>query len=506
MKDPHKAVYEVRDPVHGFVRLTKAEREITDCPTFQRLRDIKQLAVAHYVYPGALHTRFEHSIGCVHVSDLALKHMLANETRDGAASFAESFSMSDCDVERARGILRLAALLHDVGHPPFSHSGEHLLPERRAVLETLVRYGWKNAGDEPQERVTHEDMTSLLIKNTEIGEIINKHYHSRGITVDDVIAVAVKPRAAFASERPSPVLWLLNEILTSDFGTDRIDYLLRDAVHSGQQSGVFDYRRLLDSMMLIEAPEDTQAERPGVRLGFAEGGWLTAEQMIVARYLMYISLYFHKTKRIYEQHMERVFPVWVRDRFGTDSLPVDVSQYCGMSESEVVAFCLKAGRDSTHPVHRHAKPFVDRTHFRVAKQIVAAENKVSSVVRVLDATGGCVSQFTPTQSSRMDTARLDKFAGWVRMTFGDNAILDLADHSATKAFSAGGDILVMVDSKPRYLGEVSEIVGGIMRRIWRCRVYSPKELIGDVRERCSQWLQSNPVEEMAKDVREIPKS
>lgn len=99
---------EIRDPVHGFIHRTPLEEEIIDTPLFQRLRRIKQLALASMVYPGALHTRFDHSLGVMHLADRLSERLL------------------DDDRETKR-IMRLAALLHDVGHGPFSHVSETII-------------------------------------------------------------------------------------------------------------------------------------------------------------------------------------------------------------------------------------------------------------------------------------------------------------------------------------------------------------------------------------------
>lgn len=102
---------EVRDALYGFVYLSRAEWDIINSPAFQRLRDIKQLAMGYMVYPGAVHTRFEHSIGCVYQADRIL-HQVRENSRDLLES---EFLITDANFERARELLRLAALLHDLG-------------------------------------------------------------------------------------------------------------------------------------------------------------------------------------------------------------------------------------------------------------------------------------------------------------------------------------------------------------------------------------------------------
>jgi HD superfamily phosphohydrolase len=476
MADPHRPIYEVRDAVHGFIKLTEAEWAIVNCPTFQRLREIRQLAVAHYVYPGATHTRFEHSLGCLHLSELVFTALKDGEQLGSRPTFAAALQMSSEDVGRARRLLRLAALLHDLGHPPFSHSGEHLLPERPP-----------HGPAAPPSKLTHEEMTATLIRESEIAEAIRRFYQNAGITAEHVVAVATKPQAGAAVPASEPMLWFLNDILTWDLGTDRMDYLLRDAHHSGQPTGAFDFRKLLDSFTIIpEVPGQYREDRGGVRLGIDSHGWLIAEQMAVARYLMYISLYFHKTKRIYEKHMERFLPHWLEREFGRRTFPTDVPTYTSLTESVVLSDLFRAARDPGRSGHRDAKPFVDRSHFRLAVELVLADNCHRTFVRANEAQ-------PPIEIVRVpDKKRLDSFEEFVRMKFGDGVILDKADHSATKMFQAGHEVLVWDGQKPRYLGELSEIVRGMPQRVWRCRVYCPENRRDEVDAVCRDWLDQHP--------------
>lgn len=216
----HDPIFEFRDSVHGFVKLTEAEVEIINTPTFQRLRDIRQLGMGHMVYPGANHTRFEHSLGCVHVATEMLRLLRERETQAGHPTFNDAFRADEGDYQRVRKLLRIGALLHDLGHPPFSHSAEGLLPS-----------GLK-----------HEEITARLIREPEVAAKIDEHYSAGGITVEDAIAVATTPKHAEGIKpRTSRTNIFLNQILTGELGADRIDYLLRDAHHSGQRSGQFDY-------------------------------------------------------------------------------------------------------------------------------------------------------------------------------------------------------------------------------------------------------------------------
>src|ERR1700756_1886051 len=123
---PGKPPYEFRCPVHGFITLDEWEREIISQAPFQRLRRIRQLAWTDQVYPGAMHTRFEHSLGVMH---LATKLYDSIVERSGTL-LQDFYGYDDAGFRRDRALVRLAALLHDVGHSPFSHAGEEVFPFR----------------------------------------------------------------------------------------------------------------------------------------------------------------------------------------------------------------------------------------------------------------------------------------------------------------------------------------------------------------------------------------
>lgn len=459
--------FEIRDAVHGFVRLTAREVAIVNTPTFQRLRDIRQLAVAHFVYPGATHSRLEHSLGCVHLTDQIYDHLLRQQKRREGASFEEAFGASDAAVGRGRALARLAALLHDVGHAAFSHSGEHVMP--------------KEDIDGINRQVKHEDMTARLIRHTEIGDLIDKLFANEGITREQVIQVATTPQ--FHAKTPgTEQAWMtfLNELIAGELGSDRMDYLLRDAAHSGQETGRFDHRRLIDAMRVAKPPSE---EHDVYRLAVGDGGILTAEQMIAARYLMYITLYFHKTKRVLEKHMERYLPLWLRARFGSEYLPTAESEkYQTVTDSPVWASLIDPNEKSPDSVGAFRDIFLSRRHFRLA-----TEFRVSDLV--MDPGGSTGT----TETLKVVKDRLDNIGQSVIDLFGhESVIVDVADHSATKMHEAGNKMWVVVDDNTRYLGQVSEVVSGMSRRVWRARIYATEnvreKVACEARRACGELL------------------
>jgi len=218
----------IRDPVHGTLQFGEVEMRIIDSPQMQRLRSIRQLAMAHYVYPGAHHTRFEHSLGTCHLADrMAMRLGLKK------------------DVRRR---LRLAALLHDVGHIAFSHEAEEV---------THTRLG------------THEEIGRKMILSGSLAKIIGE--------VDEPRKVA-----DYAMGHSYGAL------IAGDIGADRMDYLLRDAHYTGVAYGVIDVERILSTIEWVRA----------WGLAVRRGGLEAVESLLLARFEMFSTVYMHHTVRI----------------------------------------------------------------------------------------------------------------------------------------------------------------------------------------------------------------
>ncbi|MCX8175368.1 MAG: HD domain-containing protein [Candidatus Micrarchaeota archaeon] len=217
----------IRDPLHGTVALSEAEKRVLDSPQMQRLRGVRQLAVAYLVYPGANHTRFEHSIGTLALSDRICRNLKLSPEKTAK--------------------VRLAALLHDVGHTAFSHEAEVVLRGRIG---------------------THEQIGRQIIEKSQIADILSEESFSPR-------EIALLPQAP------------LGEIISSDIGSDRMDYLLRDSHYTGVAYGVIDADRIADCLFM----------RRG-RLVLQEGGLEAAESLLVARFTMFSTVYLHKTVRI----------------------------------------------------------------------------------------------------------------------------------------------------------------------------------------------------------------
>ncbi len=235
----------IHDPVHGSIRLDSLASDLLETAEIQRLRGIRQLGLANLVFPGANHTRFEHSLGVMH---------LANQ-------FASDLGLTE---HQAR-LLRAAALLHDVGHPPFSHTLE---------LQ-MVEYTGMN----------HEQMAAKIIRkgvegNSACARVLQKH----GLDPSEICEL-------IQGKHKDPVL---NQLLHGEIDVDQMDYLLRDAHFTGVALGMIDLPRLRRIMQI----------RRG-KLVIKESGIEAVEGFLTARSLMFSSVYFHRTVRIAELMLAR---------------------------------------------------------------------------------------------------------------------------------------------------------------------------------------------------------
>lgn len=341
-----KTRHEVRDAIHGFIEFENAEKSVIDSRPFQRLRNIHQLAMTYQVYPGATHRRFEHSLGVMDVATRIFDQLFNNRITD---SVRETIS-GEVEPENKKGywrsVVRMAALLHDVGHLPFSHAAEsELLPP-----------GWN-----------HERLTAEIIRSDHIAAILRAERPP--IDPEDVIDVAYSLKDRLKVE-PNYVLdpWktLLNEIITGNtFGADRIDYLLRDSHHAGVAYGRFDPYRLIGGLRLVNSAEDK------VEIGLDVGAIHAAEALLLARYFMYTQVYFHDVRRAYDIHLQDFLTNWLPGGRFTDSW----EDLLDVSDNEVLAAIWQAARSEDVNLQRLAARVVGREHFRTVYTLIASHKK-----------------------------------------------------------------------------------------------------------------------------------
>ncbi len=279
--------FEVRDPIHGFVPFSEWERDVINHPVFQRLRRIWQLAWTDWVYPGAMHTRFEHSLGVMHTATL-----MFDQIRGHSADLLRDLGFSGAGIEKDRQTVRLAALLHDVGHAPFSHAGEDLMPTDETTGKLFK----------------HEAYSAALIR-TLMTDVIDGHrLNDLGIRAADIAELI---EGGPLSQRK--LFW--RQIVTSQLDADRADYLLRDSYHLGVHYGRYDLIRIITSLTAVQ---NREIDAPV--LAIDEGGWHAAESLLWARYQMFTQVYLHKTRVAYDLHIAGAMAELLRSQQANDGL------------------------------------------------------------------------------------------------------------------------------------------------------------------------------------------
>ena len=251
----------VMDPIHGFIDIREypVVGEIVETAHFQRLRRVGQLGLAHLVYPSATHTRFAHSLGAMRTFLALYDSIMGN----GGGAY-----MSD-EVGEMRELGAAAALLHDIGHGPFSHAFESIM---------------RPAGFD------HEEMARRIVAETEIGDLLDAH----GVGSRDVRAVLGGAEGGNGGGAHG----LVRRLISSQLDADRLDYLMRDSYFTGVNYGKIDLLRIASTLEIDEPRGEIVVAGRGI--GAVEG-------YIVGRYLMYKNVYYHHTVRQMECVLERAF-------------------------------------------------------------------------------------------------------------------------------------------------------------------------------------------------------
>ena len=285
----------ILDPVHGFIDLTQVEKEIVELPIFKRLQSLKQLSLTNWVFPGAEHTRYMHSIGVMHIVDLMAKNL---KDVNGNLKYNDG----------QRQILRLAGLLHDIGHYPLSHVTEYVYCDKLLKEDSsLYDYNQKAKGaidslkkqtfglddymkDRYSKPMHHETMgTKVIDSDIDIKNIIKKYCPFIDIEdIKDIIVGCVDRKSSISA---------MVQLIHSEVDADGIDYVMRDATFSGTSYGGFELGLLLRNLVVTRYN--------GIDIvGIRPKGISVVDQYLVSKYFAYTQVIFNKHVAIYDTMAE----------------------------------------------------------------------------------------------------------------------------------------------------------------------------------------------------------
>lgn len=311
--------HSILEPIHGLTLLTDFEFAVVNHRLFARLRRIKQNGLLYLVFPSATHTRFEHSIGVMHVADGLLEQLWQNsivsakkqtllplESEDSGVAINFSEIPSELG-EWVVQVARLAALVHDLGHGPLSHTFDSFAPLRtdvarfldnsvipslKGVSNELANWGKEGEpGSVGYERVPHEVMSCVFFGKI-VSDLASKYHVDDSISTDVAAALLCTPELlARIPEKKRAWIPLIHDIVASaPADADRMDYMERDSRAVGVTYGLFDRNRVLKSMLCYRDPETG-----AFRLGVKRSGIAAVENLLQARFELFVQVYYHKT-------------------------------------------------------------------------------------------------------------------------------------------------------------------------------------------------------------------
>lgn len=288
----------IKDPIYGYVRLYEHELKIIDTASFQRLRRIKQLSSAHFVYPGATHTRFSHSLGVMHLSGLFASQLLEPYKN----------AISERTLLHYFFLIRLWGLTHDLGHGPFSHTFDEV------VLQEMG--------------LNHEYMSAKIVqKDGDICEVIDAKLKDFQITPKTLAEYLGKSREELSQAKrignTNHNERAFYQILKGFYSTDIIDYLLRDNLYTGAGYGNFDWQRLILSSHLHKN-----------EIALEKKSRDTLDAFLLSRLFSFNTIYYHRWSRVVD-HIIRIFLTKAKEKINFSSYTNDVNEYKKLDEESI---------------------------------------------------------------------------------------------------------------------------------------------------------------------------
>lgn len=339
VKDFLHADKKIYEPVHGFIPFDEFEKELIDSLPFQRLHYIHQLGIAYLVYPGATHTRFEHSLGVMALATLMFEK-ICKSVRPDVFHFVPRKGSSDFLYWRR--VLRMAALCHDLGHLPFSHVAE------KDLLGSLGHEHWTL-------KIIDSSYLAPVWETLRKSPAYLEDLIERDI-VEDIkkISVGEEKWKAATGQPFTPWEKIVSELITGNFfGADRIDYLLRDAKSTGVAYGLFDYHQLIESLRILPSVDRGSDE---LQLGIDEKGLESCEALLLARHFMHRRIYQYSSVKAYNFHLRRYMLANYSKKLES------VEEFLALSDTDVISALNKAAKDSKLPGHADAKCVIFRQH------------------------------------------------------------------------------------------------------------------------------------------------
>ena len=418
-------MYQFRDPIHGFIDVSEDELKIINSAPFQRLRHIRQLATTYLVYHGAEHTRFGHSLGVMHLVSTVFDSIIEKNP----PLFSDNEKENHIKCLWYRQILRLIGLTHDLGHAPFSHASEELFEKGKQ----------------------HEDYTKQILFETEIADLINaigkkfqKKYGSQYKITPKMLWMIYGENNPLDKSFIMPDFMFLHEFMDGELDCDKMDYLLRDSYYCGVTYGKYDLNRFVSTLTAYKNEKENV-----LKIAIERGGVQALEEFVLARYFMFIQVYFHKTRR----YLDKLLVQSLKQILPNKKYPNKLSEYLTWDDNKV----LSKIASSRNTIVRNFK-----------------NRKVMS----------CVYE-SKVHSEKTDKGFIKSYYDSLKEEYEDKVFMDSVDKSAHKLLPSffshndSGKEIKIIDSANGLLTNIMDeslILNSLMREISIHRLYADKEI------------------------------
>lgn len=429
-------MYQFRDPIHGFIEVSEQELKIINSAPFQRLRNIRQLATTYLVYHGAEHTRFGHSLGVMHLTSRVFDSIV----QKNPLLFSDDVEQNEKKIDFYRQILRLIGLTHDLGHAPFSHASEELFDKSRK----------------------HEDYTKEILFNTEISEYINEigniYKEKYGDDYDitpELIWMIYDGKDVTNEKFIMPDFLFLKSFMDGELDCDKMDYLLRDSHYCGVTYGKYDLNRFVSTLTVYKDTRDNT-----LQIAIERGGIQALEEFILARYFMFIQVYFHKTRRF----LDKTLVDSLSELLPNGKYPTDINEYLTWTDNKVLSLISNSESNT-----------VQLFKSRIVKT--------------------CVYE-TTAHANKSDNSKFRIILKLLTNEYGDKIVSDSVDKEAHKLLptllsskdDSGKGIMIIDDATKEVTNIMDEsiILGSIVQPISIKRIYAEKSISQKVIEKIKE--------------------